>query len=259
MKRSLASRLAATTAGDIALALYNKKLDLTSPDFPVFLAQNKLTLKDVPPFSQTSVPSEFGMNPAIPAEALKLSKDRLVSDAIPTEKGSVILFWKDTLPSRQPTFIEMRTKVAADYIDNEKAKRFTALGQTLRTAIQSRLKSGDTFEKAATTAAASSGVKVETKTLPAFTLRQPPQDFNGSLYEALQNLPKGEVSPMTIEGDKGILAYAQDKKIPDLTETNPQYTATRDRIAQANAAGNSQAFFRDLVTNELRKSAPADR
>jgi len=259
MKRALASRLAATAAGDTALALYDKKLTLNSPEFAAFLAQNKLAFKDVPPFSQANVPAELGLNPAIPAEALKLSKDRPVSDAIPTEKGSVILFWKDTLASRQPTFLEVRAKVSADYIDNEKAKRFTTLGQTLRAAIQARLKAGDTFEKAANSAAASSNVKVETKTLPAFTLRQPPQDFNGSLYEALQNLPKGEVSAMIVESDKGHFAYAQDKKVPDLSETNPQYTTTLARIAQANAAGNAQAFFRDLVTQELAKSAPADR
>ncbi len=259
MKRSLASRLAATAAGDAALALYNQKLTLNSPEFPVFLAQNKLTLQDAPPFSHGTVPAALGQNPAIATEALKLSKDRPVSDAIPTEKGAVILFWKDTIPSRQPTFLESRAKVLADYIENEKAKRFAALGQALRTAIQARLKAGDSFEKAASSAAASSNVKVEVKTLPAFTLRQPPQDFSGSLYEALQNLNKGEVSTMAVESDKGIFAYAQDKKLPDLTETNPQYVTTRDRIAQANASGNAQAFFRDLVTSELQKSAPADR
>ena len=259
LKRSAASRFAATAAGDVALALYDKKLTPGSPEFSAFLAEKKLTLKDVPPFSYDNVPAELGSNPAIPAEALKLSKDRLTSDAIPTEKGSVILFWKDSLPSRQPTFLEVRAKVAADYIENEKAKRFTALGQTLRTQIQTRLKAGDTFEKAATTAAASANVKVETKTLPAFTLRQPPQDFTRALYDVLQNLQKGDVSAMSAEGDKGVIAYAVDKKLPDLTESNPQYATASARIAESNAAANAQAFFRDLVTQELAKSAPADR
>jgi peptidyl-prolyl cis-trans isomerase D len=259
LKRSAAIRLAATAAGDAAVALYDKKLTPGSAEFSAFLAQNKLTLKDVPPFSQANVPAELGANPAIPTEALKLSKDRVVSDAIPTEKGSVILFWKDSIPSRQPTFTEVRAKVSADYIENEKTKRFVALGQALRTQIQARLKAGDTFEKAASSAAAAAGVKVETKTLPAFTLRQPPQDFNQELYGLLQNLQKGEVSEMSIGGDKPVIAYAQDKKLPDLSETNPQYTSVRTRIAQMNAAGNAQAYFRDLVSQELAKSTPVDR
>jgi peptidyl-prolyl cis-trans isomerase D len=259
LKRSAASRLAATAAGDAAVALYDKKITPGSADFSAFLAQNKLTLKDVPAFSEANVPAEFGANPAIPAEAQKLNKDRVVSDAIPTEKGSVILFWKDSIPSRQPAFTEARAKVAADFLENETTKRFVALGQTLRTQIQARLKAGDSFEKAASSAAAAAGVKVETKTLPAFTLRQPPKDFNQELYGLLQNLQKGEVSEMSIGGEKPVIAYAQDKKLPDLSETNPQYTTVRTRIAQMNAAGNARAFFRDLVTQELAKSAPADR
>jgi peptidyl-prolyl cis-trans isomerase D len=257
LKRSVASRQAAAAAADLSLAFYDKKLKPGTGEFDAFIAANKVSLKNVPPFSGENVPAELGQNPAIPAEALKLTKDRPVSDAIPTEKGAVVLFWKDSIPSRQPTLAEVRAKVSADYLENEKAKRFAALGQTLRTQIQTRMKAGDTFEKAAATAASSAGVKVETKTLPAFTLRQPPQDFNGNLYSLLENLNQGEVSEMS--PDQGVIVYAQSKKVPDVTEANPQYATLRSRIAQTSAASNGQAFFRDLVAQELAKSAPADR
>ncbi|MGC4073389.1 MAG: peptidyl-prolyl cis-trans isomerase [Nibricoccus sp.] len=147
LKQAAAKRVASKVAGDVALTLYEKKITPLSADFPAFLAANKLTLKNVPPFSEENVPAELGANPAIPAEALKLNKDRMVSDAIPTEKGSVILFWKDSFASRQPSLSEVRAKVTADFIENEKAKRFIALGQSLRTQIQVRLKAGDSFRK----------------------------------------------------------------------------------------------------------------
>jgi len=255
LKRSAASRVAATAAGEFSLALYNNKLAPGTPAFDAYLAEHKMTLKNVPPFSHENVPAELGQNPAIPNEALKLNKDRLVSDAIPTEKGSVILFWKENIPSRQPGFAEVRAKVAADYVANETEKRFVALGKTIRSQIQARLKAGDSFEKAANAAASSAGVKVEVKTLPAFTLRQPPQDFNGELFSALQNLNQGEVAEMVPSAGKGIFAYAQEKKLPDLSETNAQYATVSARIAESNAAANGQAFFRELVTQELDRTA----
>ncbi|MGC4073390.1 MAG: hypothetical protein QM760_12910 [Nibricoccus sp.] len=56
----------------------------------------------------------------------------------------------------------------------------------------------------------------------------------------------------------GVFAYAVDKKLPDLSETNPQYVTVSTRLAQSNAAGTAQAFFRDLVTQELAKTTLPD-
>ena len=50
------------------------------------------------------------------------------------------------------------------------------------------MKAGDTFAKAAAAAQASQGVKIEAKTLPAFTLGTRPQDLGQSVAGALEHL-----------------------------------------------------------------------
>ena len=79
-----------------------------------------------------------------------LGKDRAYTEAISTNRGAAVLFWTETQPARKPAFAEVRAKVSADYLENEKRKRFVELGRTLRGLIENRLKAGDTFEKAAT-------------------------------------------------------------------------------------------------------------
>lgn len=254
LKAAAAARVASQAADNFAVALYENKITAASPELNALLAQHNVTLKDTGAFSYDNVPAELGRNPAVPAAALRLSAERPVSDAIPTENGSVVLFWKDSVPSRQPDFAEARAKVSADYIAQQKEQRFVELGRTLRAGIQSRMKAGESFDKAVATTASAASVKVETKTLPAFTLRQPPQDFDPSIYRLLESLNQGDVSEMAVASDKGVIAYAQAKTLPDLTENNPQYAELRTRIAQSNASANGYAFFRNLVEQELAKS-----
>lgn len=258
-KLNAASRLAATAAADFSLALYDRKLAPHTPAFDALLAERKIMLKSVPPFAPREVPAALGSNPQVSDAAFRLSKERPTSDPLSSGNNSVILFWKDTIPSRQPALAEVRADVSKAYIENEKQKRFSELGKTLRTQIQTRLKAGDTFEKAANTAASAANVKVTVKTLPAFTLRQPPQDLEGNAYGLLENLKTGEVSEMAASPDQGLIVFAQDKKVPDITENNPQYIAARTRIAQSAAAANGQAYFRELVSQELAKSNPDAR
>lgn len=254
LKNAAAARVASKAADDFAVAIYEKKITANSPELDQLLAQFNVTLKDTPPFSYDNVPAELGRNPAIPAAALRLNAERPVSEAIPTETGSVVLFWQDTIPSRQPDFAEVRDRVSADYIAQQKDVRFAELGRTLRSGIESRMKAGESFDKAASAAAAAASVKVETKTLPAFTLRQPPQDFDPTLYRVLQDLEQGQVSEMATAADKGVIAYAQAKTLPDLSDANPQYAELRKRIAQTNASANGYTFFQQLVQQELAKS-----
>jgi len=170
-----------------------------------------------------------------------------------------VLFWKETIPSRKPLFAEVRAKVATDYNENEKTKRFVDLGRTLKTAIEARLKAGDTFEKAAETAATASAVKIEAKTLTAFTLRQPPQDVDYAVYGTLERLEKGQVADMVRSAAKGVLVYAADKKTPELSDANPQYVAAKAQLARVTGGSTASAMMSELVTQEMKKSEPKVR
>ncbi len=255
LKLEQARRLAAEVSSDISVALYEGKI--TAAGLDAFLASHNLVLKSAPPFDKDSVPSELAGGAQVAEEAFKLGADRRFSDVVTTNHGAVILVWKETIAARKPAFAEAKARVTADYLENEKRSRFVAFGQTLRSLIETRLKAGDTLEKAVDAARASTSTKIEIQTWPAFTLATPPKDIDYSLYGAIDTLQKGGLSQMIISGDKGIIAYAIDKKLPDLDPAGAKFTETREKLARYTASRDASDYLRELVDRELAKSAPS--
>jgi peptidyl-prolyl cis-trans isomerase D len=255
LKLDRAQKLAAKAASDFALALFESKVT-NSTALDAFLASRKVQLKPLAPFTREAGPAELGGSPEVAAEAFKLNEKRFASDAIATPTGAVVLFWKETQPARKPLFAEVRAKVSADYIEGEKRKRFIELGRTIKSQLEARLKAGDTFEKAAATVSSNAGVKLEEKNVPAFTLRDRPQDLDPSVTGMLDRLDKGQISDMSVNADKGIFVYVADKKAPDLTESNPRYVETRTQLATYTARMSSSAYIAELVEKELKRSEP---
>jgi peptidyl-prolyl cis-trans isomerase D len=249
-----AQLLAVKAASDFSFALYESKATPGTAVFDSVLASQKLALKTLAPFTREEGPAEFGGSPEIAEEAFKLSADRRTSDAVSTPSGAAVLFWQETQPSRKPAFAEVRAKVAADYAENEKRKRFVEAGRTLHAAIENRIKAGDTFEKAVS--ASANGLKVETKQLTPFTLRQPAQDADYTVLRSLDRFAKGKVSDMIIDDKRGLLVYVVDKQTPDLSDKNPEYAATRAQIAAMNSRQSSGAYLNMLVEEELKRSEP---
>ncbi len=254
LKLDRAQKLAAKAASDLSVALFDSKAK-TATAIDAFLASRNLTTQALPPFARNQPPAQFGGSPEAANEAFRLSQDRLASDPINTPAGAVILFWKETQPSHKPLFAVVRDTVTNDYVENERRKRFVELGKTIKSQLEARLKAGDTIEKAAE-AAAPAGLKLEAKSIPAFTLRGRPQDIDFSVLGTLERLEKGQVSDMVISADKGILVYAADKKAPDIAETNPQFAETRKQIASYNGRFGASAYISELVEQELKKSEP---
>lgn len=255
LKRERAERLAANAASDLALAAFEKKVS-SGLELDKFLAEQKLEARPLAAFTREAGPAELGASREIATEAFKLNQDRFVSEAVRTPNGAAVLFWKETLPAQQPMFSQVRERVAADYVENEKRKRFVELGKTIKSHIEERLKAGDSFEKAVASAANSTGVKLETKSIPPFTLRNRPQDLDYSVLGALERLEQVEVSDMAIAADKGTFVYAAEKKLPDVSESNPLYAETRNQLAAYTSRMGAQAYIAELVEKELQKSEP---
>jgi peptidyl-prolyl cis-trans isomerase D len=257
LKSERAQRLAAKAASDFVFSLYETKAVAGSPALANAIAALKNPLKPLAPFTRESGPAEFGAAaPAAAEEAFKLGKDRAYTEAISTNTGAAVLFWKETQAARKPAFTEVRAKVSADYLENEKRKRFVELGRTLRGLIENRLKAGDTFEKAVAAAATGTSAKIEAKAIPAFTLRNRPQDLDYTVFSALERLEKGQVSDLAIAADKGTFVYVADKKVPDFSATNPLYAETRTQLGAYTARLGSSAYLGELVERELKRSEP---
>jgi peptidyl-prolyl cis-trans isomerase D len=255
LKLERAQALALKAASEFVLSVYQGKVT-QGPALDSLLASRKLAAQPLAPFTRERGPLELGGSPEIADASFKLDQNRYYTDALPAPAGAVVLFWKETLPSQKPPFTEVRAKVASDYVENEKRKRFVELGRTLRTQLETRLKAGDNFEKAVAALPSSNGLKFQVKTLPAFTARTRPQDMDYSILGALEHLEKGQVSDMAVSADKGIFVYAADKQTPDLSETNPQYAATRTQLGAYTARLASGAIIGELVEKELKRSEP---
>ncbi len=249
-----ARRLAAEAATQASLALDKVKALPGTDAFNLALSELKLKAKDVAPFSQDQVPAELGGGAVVAEQAFRLSRDRTVSDALVTDKGAVILLWRDTLAARQPEFAAVRARVLADYTENERAKRFVSAGATLRSLVQAKVKSGVAFGKAVEEAALGQGLKVTVKAVGPFTLRTPPADFDGSIAAKLATLKQGDVSEMAATAEKGLLVYAAERKVPDLSEANPNYAELRTQMAAQTASYNAGDYLQDMISRELAKS-----
>ncbi len=250
-----AQQRALSAASDLSLALFEARVPMDGVE--AFLASRNATLKTLPPFGTDSVPAEFGGNPAVAATALRLNAERHFSDAIPTPTGSVILFWQESIPSRPPLFVEVRDRVRADFEAGEKRKQFVTVGRTIREALLGRLKAGESFETAASAAASASDLKVTTKSLPGFTVQNPPADLNPAAFGSLETLETGGISEMIVSGgNTGVLVHAVTKQAPDVSETNPQYGTIRGQIAQFTGSRNASEYLRELVDTELSRTAP---
>jgi peptidyl-prolyl cis-trans isomerase D len=259
LKTERASRLAAKAAADLTVAIYEQKLQPHTPAFSDFIAQNKLALKAVPPFQTETVPADLGWNTQIVEQAMNHKSDRPVSDALSSANGSLVLFWRETLPSYQPELAQVRSRVVADFSENERRNSFVATGRTLRAQLEARLKAGDSFDKAA--ASVTGAIKLTAKEYPAFVRRQPPKELERSpVLAALERLDQGQVSDLIPTTEKSFFVYIREKKNPDLAETNPQFSIMQAAIAQQSTNVASGLILHEIVAEELKKNArPAAR
>jgi len=254
IKQAASARGASKAANDLTVALFERKLTANSPELAAFLAANRRTPVAIAPFTPDAPPADLPWLGNYAEQISRLSQERYFSDPLPTANSFVVLLWNETLPAYKPLFTEVRDRVAANYRENEKRKRFIERGQALRTQLQAAAQGG--AEKFASAAAAE---KLTVKTHANFTFRQPPQDMPYAALSALQDLAPGKVSEMVATGEQGVLVYVQEKKLPDLTPTNPRYAELQKQLMLFTAGTNENSYLGGLVTRELKKIEPPAR
>lgn len=250
MKEQAARRAASQVANNFTVALYERKIAANSADLAAFLGANKLVATALTPFTFDAPPADRAWLANYAEPISRLSQERHFSDPLPTPAGYAVLLWNESLPAYKPLLPEVREKVATDYRDAEKRKRFVDHGKALRARLEAAVKSGKSFADAA------QAEKLEVKTFAAFTLRQPPQDLPYPAFTAMQNLETGQVSEMVATADKGYFAFATAKKLPDTSTVNPRFAEVRQQLMTYTAAANESALLSSLVEEELRRSTP---
>ncbi len=257
LKEERAEHMAAEAAADLTVAIYNQKLSPGTADFTAFLAARNLALKKVAPFDQATAPKDLGWTPTVIQQALSLGADHAVSDSLSVAGGSIVLFWRQTLPSYQPPLQQVRDRVVADFKANQRRELFVALGRKYRADLEAGLKSGETFAAVAAKLPVSPDQpKLEVKDYSGFTLREPPEKLNPAILNALMSLQPGQVSDMVLVKDQGYLVFAQDRKLPDLNPGSPLFAAAKDQIASLTSRIDQNLYLSEIVSRELKKAAP---
>ncbi len=256
LKLDRARRLAMKAADDFQFELYNSKI-ANGDALAAYLAKKQLVAKPLKPFTMQEGPEELGRNPEISEAAFKLNAERYFSEAQEGAVGGVVLLWKETNPARNQALVEVRAKVVADATENEKQKRFVALGRTIKSQLESHLKAGEAFDKAVASVASSVGMKIEAKTPAAFTARTAPADVDTSVRQSLERLSQGQVSDMVLAPDRGTFAYVIEKKAPDTTAANPRSAELQKQLAAFSARSTGGAILSELRDTELKRSEPA--
>jgi len=251
MKEVAARNLASRAANDFTVALFERKVAANSAELTQFLSAQNRSAAPIAPFTFDAPPADRPWLANYAEPISRLGSERFFSDPLPTPSGYVVLLWNESLPSYKPMFTEVRERVATDYRDGEKRRRFNEQGKSIREKLQAAVKAGQSFADAA------AAQKLTAKTYASFTLRQPPQDLPYAAYGSLQTLEAGQVSEMLAESDKGHFVYAAEKKLPDVSPSNPRYAEVRQQLMQYTASANESALLNSLVESELRKSAPA--
>ena len=251
MKEEAARRTASKAANDFTVALFERRVAANSPELQAFLTSQRRPAAQIAPFTFDAPPADRPWLANYAEQIGRLGTERYFTDPLPTPDGYAILLWNETLPGYKPMLNEVREKVAADYRESEKRKRFAEHGRALRDRLQAAVKSGKSFEDAA------KGEGLEAKSYAGFTMRQPPQDLPYAAYSAMQTLEAGQVSEMISTGDFGHFTFAAEKKLPDTSNANPRFAEVREQLMQFTAASNESALLSALVEEELRRSAPA--
>jgi peptidyl-prolyl cis-trans isomerase D len=254
MRQEAGMQAALKVASDFTVALYESKAKANSPELTSFLAAQKRTATSLAPFGVDAPPAGLAWLGNYAEQIERLNQDRYFSDPLPAPDGSVVvLLWDETLPGYKPLLPEVREKVAADYRAEEKRKRFLEQGWALRARLEATVKAGTPFAKAA------AAEKLEVKSYVNLTAQNPAQDFPREALNALQNLDTGKVANMIPTAEKGYFVYADQRQLPDLTPANPRYAQISAQLASFNSGMNQRMMLNELVTAELKKSAPAER
>ena len=256
LKLEKARQISLKAASDFEVALYDSKIS-RGPALAQFISSRGLKVRQIPPFSEDAPPSDLGITPQLAESLFHLDSERYYSDAFATPAGASVLIWNATIPSRQPVLAEVRDKVVADFTSVTRNRSFVEVGRAIRSKLEAAVHSGQDFSKAAASAAATYGVKIETKSYPSFTFRDRPQDLPIPVLGTLENLKKGQVSEMTVSEDKGTFVYAADRKAPDLSESNPHYAEARLVLARNAARSAPASELSELAEAELKRTDPS--
>ncbi len=247
-----ARRLAAEAASDLTVAIFDNRVEREQLD--EFVAAQGASLRAAEPFNRTNPPPFLNTTPQNVQAAFRLSEDDRISDPFQTAAGAVVLVWEESIPSAPSPFENVVEQVRTDYLESEKRERFVALGQRVRTDLETAVAAGTSLADAVAALTDLDGATATAEGFTEFTRLNPPENFPPAASGSLEGLKPGDVSEMVLFANEGLLTYAASRTAPNIGSADPRYVELRDQLAQVNAASTASGVMRAMVAAELEMS-----
>lgn len=230
VKRWKSDRLSLQVASATSDMLADKlPQDLVSPDLPGFAESVKnagLSLQNIAPFPQDSVPANAPVPQAVLRDvATSLNGTLWRTDAIPYGENALVIFFLGSEASRIPALSEVREHVSADWLEAEKDTlrfdRAREMGETLRKEVAA----GKSFDVAA------KALGMTVKKEAGITMQNVPADLqlvSYALFESLKSTPINAVSDILYAGDTAFFVRPTKKEVPQLDKKSEEFSRLVD-------------------------------
>lgn len=245
-------RAAQETAQNIILSILEKEVPFDSDEFKAILSEAKAELKTTAPFAADETPIGTSWSQDTLATAFELSESRYFSDPILEGDTAIVLFFKSEIPSTVPGLEAIKEDVALDYRAEELRRLQVARGEELQKILSDAGASLETFEAAAKEAG------LTTKTYEKFTRSAPAEELSPSIAYGISNLSQGDVTPMSIQGNAGQLAYVVEKETPVIEESGAEFETSSETLKVTYERYVVSQYISELASNELVRSGIAD-
>ncbi len=226
-----AVQMAAQKADEFTMVLWREEVPADSPRVTELATSLKAQVTALPAFAKGAPPASPDARPSdIDSQWTLAASERYFSDVVSSPGGASVFLYMGTIPSRMPSFDEVKGEVLSTYQDEKKNELFAARGEELRCKLQAAVKAGRSFEDTAKalglTVSAYSDLKLDAA--PAELM------IPGGPLEIVTRLEDGAVAPMQLNEKGGFIAYLTKRDIPafDTVQAAPDEVAA----LHANAA-----------------------
>ena len=214
-----ATEIAQERAHQLVINIIENEIGDDSEAFHALLELEGLAIETTPAFAQSETPIGTTWGAQIRDEAFKLTPTRYYSEPIEHAGESIVLFFNSEIESIIPMFDGLRTKIYADYVNQELGKLRQEYAGELAAKLHESTASEDVFGVAAEEA----GLTVQT--FREFTAMEPAESLNPRLLSQMTGLEVAEVSDFTPTGNvlnQGAFLYALSKEAPEVAEDDPE-------------------------------------
>ncbi len=256
-KTPQAARLAADSASELPMALFNAqsdgKLEPTDEKIAAFVQEQGYQVQETPTFSATYLPEGFPIPMQVLGQLNQLTDRRPYSDVILSDDAAFVVLRGKETEATMPELDAVRERVVADLQAMQEQQAIRKKGVELQAALQAGVDAGKQFNFVAMEQG------LGPQAFSPFTLTDLPEGFPQYYLSKLTAMKVGQVSQMDLDGDEGTFIFLKNKSVPPLPEGQEQDLEQAKRtLGYYNSAAAGMSIMNDLITIGEKQATPQE-